>query len=63
MQSLISLPGQCAERNKREGTNGESTRRVADPETDVGEVDSQEAERWKLDESSRREERGWRRLF
>lgn len=34
---------ECREKIEEIGTNVESTRRVADPETDVGEVEAEEA--------------------
>lgn len=59
LEFLISLPGQTAERKQeKKGTSVESTRRRADPGTDVGEVEAEGAEKWKMNEPSRRDGRG-----
>lgn len=63
--SIITPWPECREKAEEIGTNRESTSRVADPETDMGEVEveAEEVEKWKMDEYSTRGGRGWRRLF
>lgn len=44
------------EKTGERGTNEESTRRAADPGTDVGEVEAEGTGKWKMNEHSRRDE-------